>query len=174
MPFFGTRRKMLVDLVFEPDEEITRYKYKIISRIAKGPVVALTRGIKKDGSAWTLWSKFMPVYDMQGNFIASVGIVRDVTGTIEDIMIYDETKDAVEFKTRAAYAQTSTSAGFFSKILSKSSDKASSYYKEGVNLYTLEKKYPEALAAFSKALEIDDTLPRCGMIADFVTGRRGL
>ena len=160
IPFFGTRRKMLVNLVFEPEEEITRYKYKIISRVAKGPVVALTKGLKKDGSEWTLWSKAMPIYDMQGNFIASVGIVRDVTATVEDIMIHDEARDVLEHKTGAEYTQTSTSAGFFSKILSKSSDKASSYYKEGVNLYTAEKKYPEAIAAFNKALEIDDKLPR--------------
>jgi len=160
MPFFGTRRKMLVDLVFEPEEEITRYKYKIISRIAKGPVVALTRGIKKDGSEWTLWSKAMPVYDMQGNFIASVGIVRDVTGTVEDTLFHDETRDAPEHRTGAAYSKTSTPAGFFSKIISKSSDKASSYYKKGVDLYTAEKNYPEAIAAFNNALEIDDKLPR--------------
>jgi CheY-like chemotaxis protein len=160
IPFFGTKRKMLVNLVFEPDEEIKRRKYMIISRVAKGPIIAVTKALKKDGSEWTLWSKAMPVYDMQGNFIASVGIVRDVTATVDDIMTRNESTDSVEHKTETEYPQTSTPAGFFSKILGKSSDKASSYYKEGVNLYTVEKKYPEALAAFNKALEIDDKLPR--------------
>ena len=159
VPFFGTKRKMLVNLVFEPDEEIKRQKYMIVSRVVKGPIIAVTKGLKKDGSEWTLWSKAMPVYDMQGNFIAAVGIVRDVTATFKDIMIYDETQDAVEHKTETASRQTSKPAGLFSKILSKSSGKASSYYKEGVNLYTKEKKYTEALAAFDKALEIDDKLP---------------
>jgi tetratricopeptide (TPR) repeat protein len=106
-----------------------------------------------------LWSKAMPVYDMQGNFIAAVGIVRDVTATFKDIMIHDETQDAVEYKTEAASQQTSKPAGLFSKILSTASGKASSYYKEGVNLYMKEKKYAEALVAFNKALEINDKLP---------------
>ena len=159
VPFFGTRRKMLVNLVFEPDEVIKRQKYMIVSRVAKGPVIAVTRGLKKDGSEWTLWSKAMPVYDMQGNFIAAVGIVRDVTATFRDIIIHDETQDAVEHKTEAASQETSKPAGLFSKILSTASGKASSYYKEGVNLYTKEKKYAEALVAFNKALEINDKLP---------------
>ena len=158
IPFFGTKRKMLVNLIFEPDEEIKRRKYMIISRVPKGPIIAVTKGLKKDGSEWTLWSKAMPVFDMQGNFIASVGIVRDVTATFEDAIIHDETKDVVEYKTEVKSQQTSTPAGLFGKILSKSS--ASSYYKEGVNLYTKERKYADALAAFQKALEIDDKLPR--------------
>jgi PAS domain-containing protein len=54
-PFFGTRKKMLVNLVFESDEEIKRQKYMLVSRIQKGPVVAVTRGLKKDGREWTLW-----------------------------------------------------------------------------------------------------------------------
>ena len=84
VPFFGSRRKMLVNLIFDTDEEIGRQDYQIISRVPKGPVVAMTKGQKQDGSEWTLWSKAMPVYDMQGNFIVSVGIVRDVTASSGD------------------------------------------------------------------------------------------
>jgi DNA-binding response OmpR family regulator/Flp pilus assembly protein TadD len=160
IPFFGTRKKMLIDLVFEPDEEIKRLKYMIISRVAKGPVTALTKGIKKDGSGWTLWLKAMPVYDLQGNFIAAVGIVRDVTGTFEDKMIGNQSQAAEGRIPETASRQTSKPTGFFSKILGKSSGKATSHYKEGVNLYVKEKKYTEALVAFDKALEQDDKLPQ--------------
>ena len=159
VPFFGTKRKMLINLVFEPDAEITRQKYMIVSRVAKGPVVAVTKGVKTDGSEWTLWSKAMPVYDVQGNFIAAVGIVRDVTATFGDVITQDENQTAIEPKTEAALRQPSKPAGLISKILSNSSGKTASYYKEGVNL-SKEKKYAQALAAFDKALEIDDTLPK--------------
>jgi tetratricopeptide (TPR) repeat protein len=158
VPFFGTRRKMLVNLIFEPDEEIRRQDYTIVSRVPKGPVIAVTKALKKDGWAWTLWSKAMPVYDMQGNFIGSVGIVRDVTGTSGDLLARDGTGDAND-KTGASSGQPSKPAGLFSKMLIKSSGKASSFYKEGVRLYMKEKKYTEALVAFDKALETDDTLP---------------
>jgi TolA-binding protein len=167
MPFFGTRRKMLVNLIFEPDEEIIRQKYMIVSRVAKGPIIAVTKGVKKEGSEWTLWSKAMPIYDMQGNFIASVGIIRDVTGTFRDIVIPDETPDAGENSNDTESPKTSKPAGLLSKLLGTSSGKALTYYKEGVNLYKKEKKYEEALTAFVKALETDDNLP-------FVWNDRGL
>jgi PAS domain S-box-containing protein len=158
-PFFGTRRKMLANLIFEPDDEIKRHKYMIVSRVAKGPIIAVTKGLKRDGSEWTLWMKAMPVYDGQGNFIAAVETVRDVTATFKDIVILDETQDAVAHITEAASRQTSKPAGLVNKLLGSSSGKSSSLYKEGVNLYLKEKKYPEAIVAFNKALEIDDKLP---------------
>ena len=154
-PFFGTRRKMLANLVFEPDDEIKRHKYMIVSRVAKGPIIAVTKGLKRDGSEWTLWTKAMPVYDGQGNFIAAVETVRDVTATFKDIVIHDETQDAVAHLTDVISPQSAKPAkGMFDKILGKTS----TYYKEGVIQYQ-EKKYAEAIGAFNKALEIDDKLP---------------
>jgi DNA-binding response OmpR family regulator/Flp pilus assembly protein TadD len=158
-PFFGTRRKMLANLVFEPDDEIKRHKYMIVSRVAKGPVIAVTKGLKRDGSEWTLWMKAMPIYDGQGNFIAAVETVRDITATFKDIVILDETQDAVAHIAEAASRQTSKPAGLVNKILGTSAGKSSSFYKEGVILYMKEKKYPEAIVAFNNALEIDDKLP---------------
>jgi CheY-like chemotaxis protein len=159
IPFFGSRRKMLVNLVFEPDEEIKRQKYMVVSRVAKGPVVAVTRGVKKDGTEWPLWSKAMPIYDMQGNFIAVVGIVHDAPSAITDIMVNDETQKSGELKAEVVPQKTSKPAGLFSKILTTASGKSTSYYKEGVALCKNEKKFAEAIVAFNKALEINDKLP---------------
>jgi Tfp pilus assembly protein PilF len=158
-PFFGTRRKMLANLIFEPDDEIKRHKYMIVSRVAKGPIIAVTKGLKRDGSEWTLWMKAMPVYDGQGNFIAAVETVRDITATFKDIVIHDETQDAVANITEAATRQTSKPTSLVNKLLGTSSGKTSSFYKEGVMLYLKEKKFPEAIVAFNNALEIDDKLP---------------
>jgi len=154
-PFFGTRKKMLVNLVFESDEEIKRQKYMLVSRIPKGPVIAVIRGQKKDGGEWTLWMKAMPVYDSQGQFIASVGTIRDVTTTFGDVIVRDSRIDAAAQDVESASAEPKKSrGGLFGKILGKSS----SHYKEGVILYVKEKKYPEAIAAFDKALVNDDKL----------------
>ena len=155
-PFFGTRRKMLANFVLETDDEIKRHKYMIISRVDKGPVIAVTKGIKRDGSEWTLWAKAMPLYDSQGNFIAAVETVRDVTATFKDIVVRDTSQDAAAQLTDVKSPQSARPAkGIFDKILGKTS----SYYKEGVILYVQDKKYPEAIVAFNKALEIDDKLP---------------
>ncbi len=160
IPFFGTRKKMLINLVFETDEVIKRQGYSIVSRIPKGPVIAVTNGLKKDGSEWTLWSKAMPVYDMQGNFIAAVGILRDMTATFGDGSIYEGIQDDVEHKTGTESRLTSKPTRILNKILTAASGKAVSCYKEGVNLYKGEKKYAEALVAFEKALEIDEKFPQ--------------
>jgi len=156
-PFFGTRRKMLINLIFENDDAIKQQKYMIVSRIAKGPIIAVTKATKKDGSDWTIWTKAMPLYDGQGNFIAAAGMLRDVTATFKDVIIRDESQDAAaNLAAEVASKKSSKPAGkMFDKILGK----ASSYYKEGVILYIREKKYTEAIAAFDKALEIDDKLP---------------
>jgi len=154
-PFFGTRKKMLVNLVFESDEEIKRQKYMLVSRIPKGPVIAVIRGQKKDGGEWTLWMKAMPVYDSQGQFIASVGTIRDVTTTFGDVIVRDSRIDEAAQDAESASAEPKKSrGGLFGKILGKSS----SHYKEGVILYVKEKKYPEAIAAFDKAIANDDKL----------------
>jgi tetratricopeptide (TPR) repeat protein/ActR/RegA family two-component response regulator len=156
-PFFGTRRKMLINLIFEPDDVIKQQKYMIVSRVAKGPIIAVTKAVKKDGGDWTIWTKAMPVYDGQGNFIAAAGMLRDVTATFKDVIIRDESQDAAtNLAAEVASKRSSKPAGkMFDKILGK----ASAHYKEGVTLYIREKKYTEAIAAFDKALEIDDKLP---------------
>jgi len=156
-PFFGTRRKMLINLIFEPDDVIKQQKYMIVSRVAKGPIIAVTKAVKKDGGDWTIWTKAMPVYDGQGNFIAAAGMMRDVTATFKDVIIRDESQDAAaNLAAEVASKRSSKPAGkMFDKILGK----ASAHYKEGVILYIREKKYTEAIAAFDKALEIDDKLP---------------
>jgi transcriptional regulator with PAS, ATPase and Fis domain len=120
-PFFGSKRKMLVNLVFDSDEEIKRQKYMMVSRIPKGLVIAVSRGIKKDGSDWTLWMKAMPIYDNRGGFIASVGTVRNVTATFGDIVMSDSLNEASQLADEASREPQKTAAGLFKKILGKSS-----------------------------------------------------
>jgi len=99
--------------------------------------------------------KAMPVYDSQGNFIASVGTVRDVTATFSDIVIGDEgSQEAAKLAEAVSAESVKSKAGILDKILGKSSP----YYKEGITLYVKEKKYAEAIAAFDKALEVDNKL----------------
>jgi CheY-like chemotaxis protein len=154
-PFFGMRKKMLVDLIFESDEEIKREKYMLISRIPKGPVIAVTRGMKKDSGEWTLWMKAMLVYDSQGQVIASVGTIRDVTATFGDITIGDTGSGEAARLVEAVSAESrKQKAGILNKMLGKTS----SLYEDGVILYVKEKKYADAIALFDKALELDSKL----------------
>jgi tetratricopeptide (TPR) repeat protein len=157
-PFFGSKQRMLIDLVFEDDSTIQKQRYLLVSRVKKGPVVAVTRGTKPDGKEWTLWMKAAPLYDIRGNFIASIGAVRDITATVKDLPIPEAAPagTAVHAPHPAAHppAAAEPSAGILDRILGR----ATSFYKEGVLLYGHELKYREAIAAFDRAIEIDSRL----------------
>jgi len=148
-PFFGTKRKMLPDLVFETDDEIRRQKYMLVNRVPKGPVIAVTRGTKPDGKGWTLWTKAMPVCDMQGNFIAVVSTVRDVTSTFSDVVIREPGDEA---RPEPPAEEVRKPAG---RLVDRILGKAGAGYREGVSLMA-GGKYAEALAAFDRALAIDE------------------
>jgi PAS domain S-box-containing protein len=152
---FGKRQKMLVNLVFEPESEIRKQEYMVISREKDGPVIAVTRAKKPDGREWTLWMKALPLFDNHGDFIAVVGIIRDVTTTFKDVS-FQETfpePDTIS-KQPAAHVSPAQKAGLVDKLLGK----ATAHYKRGVHLYIVERDYHGAIAAFDQALALDDTL----------------
>ena len=155
-PFFGVRKKMLVDLLFEPDEEIKRLEYMLVSRVPKGMVIAVTRGQKKDGSGWTIWAKAKPIYDGRGECIAAISMVRDVTATFGDVTIQAAPVDKpVLPQGDQTPAVLIPAGGSLKKMLGR----ALTHYKEGVGLYVRERKFTAAIAAFDQALAIDEKLP---------------
>lgn len=155
-PFFGRVQKMLVDMVFTPDEEIRKCRYMIISREKNGPVVAVTRAKKPDGTEWTLWMKAMPVFDSHGDFVAAVCIVRDVTTTFKDVSLEEaEPSELLSHSDAAGSEHVPATAGLIDRLLGK----ATAQYKEGVQLYAKKRDYRGAIAAFDRALEIDEKLP---------------
>jgi PAS domain S-box-containing protein len=155
-PFFGKKQRMLIDLVFEKDDDIQKNRYLLVSREKNGPVIGVTKGVRSDGRPWTLWMKAMPFYDSRGNFIASVASVKDITATVKDVPLPDEKAEIVAPAHDTPVKSTSEKSG--GGLLDRILGKATSHYKEGVLLYGREGKYREAIAAFDKALEIDGKL----------------
>ena len=154
-PFFGVRKKMLVDLLFEPDDEIKRLDYMLVSRVTKGMVIAVTRGQKKNWGSWTLWAKAKPLYDGRGEFIAAISSVRDVTATFEDVTIRAAPVDEPVPPQGDEPVILPLVDGALKKLLGR----ALTHYKEGVRLYVREGKFTAAIAAFDQALAIDEKLP---------------
>ncbi len=152
-PFFGMRKKTLLDLVHASDEEIKKHHYMLISRVQKGPVIAVTRGQRKDGRDWTLWTKAMPLFDGQGNFIATVGTVKDVTNTFSDVIIKE--KGGLEPPDISSGGTAPVPSG---SLINKFLGKATAQYKEGAILMGRERDYDGAIAAFDRALQIDGNL----------------
>lgn len=156
-PFFGRKEKTLVDLVLESDEDIQKRKYLIVSRVKKGPIVAVIRGIRRDGKEWTLWMKAMPLYDGRGSYIAAICAVRDITATVKDVPVPEpvpEFRVPDVVRAEAAASSHATGAGLLDRILGK----AKAAYREGVYLYARQMNYRDAIDAFDRAIKIDPTL----------------
>jgi len=155
-PFFGKKKKMLVDLLFDTDDEIKKQKYMLLSRVKRGPVVAVTTGMKPNRENWTLWMKAMPAYDSEGNFMAAIGSVRDITDTISDMPFKNGVIEGEKFPLPVSPAGNTDESRILENILGKSTG----YYREGVRLYLEEKNFPAAIAAFDQAIRIDEKLPQ--------------
>ncbi|MFZ1897186.1 response regulator [Methanoregula sp.] len=172
-PFFGNRQKMLIDMVFTSDDSLRKARYMVISKEKNGPVVAVTRAKKADGTEWTLWMKALPIFDNHREFIAAACIVRDVTSTFKDVSIGEEESAGVLSLSSAAPNKVGSSVGGGS--IDRIRGKATAQYKEGVNLYARNLNYRGAIEAFDKALEIDEKLPHvwndrgicCRMLGDY-------
>jgi len=153
-PFFGKHQRMLVDLVFSSDDAIRKARYMLISREKNGPVVAVTRACKPDGTEWTLWMKATPLFDNHGEFIAAACLVRDVTSTFKDVSIEEEPAISSPQPANGEGVST-TGSSFIDRLLGK----AMVQYKEGVNLYARNRNYRAAIEAFERAIELDPKLP---------------
>ncbi|MEQ8253545.1 MAG: PAS domain S-box protein [Smithellaceae bacterium] len=74
--FYGIRRPMLIDRVFECDETIAE-KYALIKR--EGNVFLAEAHVSLRGVHCVLWEKAGPLYDSHGNIFGAIESIRDVT-----------------------------------------------------------------------------------------------
>lgn len=93
IPFYGERRPVLVDLIFEGNEEIERHYHSIrrkgMQLIAESVSTRLPGG--KDRHIWIVAA---PLYDSAGQLIGGIESIRDITEQrrAEDALRASETK----------------------------------------------------------------------------------
>ena len=77
IPFYGERRPMLIDLIYESDEVIAeKYSYIIHE---KNVLIAQTTLPRPKGKPVTLMGKASPLYNRQGEIIGAIESIRDIT-----------------------------------------------------------------------------------------------
>ena len=77
LPFYNTRRPILIDLVFSPREEISE-KYSFVN--VNGDVLtAETINASPQGKTVNLWGKAAPLYDKDGRVTGAIESIRDIT-----------------------------------------------------------------------------------------------
>jgi PAS domain S-box-containing protein len=77
IPFYGERRPILIDLVFEPEEQMQKH-YSGIRR-ENGILIAETDLPHLRGKQLTLMGKASPLYDRQGKVSGAIEAIRDIT-----------------------------------------------------------------------------------------------
>jgi PAS domain S-box-containing protein len=77
VPFYGTRRPLLIDLVFSPTEEVVK-NYTFVEVNGK-VLTAETTNATPRGKEAILWGKAAPLYDRQGNVTGALESIRDIT-----------------------------------------------------------------------------------------------
>jgi two-component system cell cycle sensor histidine kinase/response regulator CckA len=77
IPFYQTRRPIMIDLVLRPDKEMEKeYPYLIKE---KDVFVSEAIDLFVQGNLLTLWAKASPIYDAEGNVIGAIESIRDIT-----------------------------------------------------------------------------------------------
>ncbi len=77
IPFYGIRQKTLIDLIFEPDEIITKKYSHIIHQ--NDILIAETTLPHPKGKEVTLLGKASPLYNQEGTLVGAIESVRDIT-----------------------------------------------------------------------------------------------
>jgi len=78
LPFFGSRRPLLIDLLDLPDEELEK-SYKYVKRSGKMIYAESYIPTLFGGEGAHLWGVAVPLYDPQGNRNGAIEAIRDVT-----------------------------------------------------------------------------------------------
>ncbi len=77
LPFYGTRRSILIDIVFESDEKILK-NYKDIHHV-RDTYIAETDLSHLQGKHRTLMAKSSPLYNEKGEITGAIESIRDIT-----------------------------------------------------------------------------------------------
>ena len=77
VPFYGVQKPILANLIFMADAEI-KERYDTVERIGDTLVVDIfVPGFRPGGAV--LWAKASPLYDQDGNVVAAIETIRDIT-----------------------------------------------------------------------------------------------
>lgn len=78
IPFYGSRQKILIDMLNEPPETL-EFSYSNVVRTGK--TVCAEAKVGMHNGERRIWSAASPLFDMQGNQVGGIQTLRDVTET---------------------------------------------------------------------------------------------
>jgi PAS domain S-box-containing protein len=82
IPFYGTRRKILIDRIFEPGDDIAEEYIRIFRE--KDVLIAEMNLPRPLGNVLTIMSKAGPLYNREGKVVGAIETIRDITQREQD------------------------------------------------------------------------------------------
>jgi PAS domain S-box-containing protein len=77
LAFYGTRRPLLIDLIFTTNEEVINYGYTGVKRKGKALIAECTATLPSGKK--TLWGIATPLYDENGEVAGAIESIRDIS-----------------------------------------------------------------------------------------------
>ncbi len=77
LPFYGVRRPILIDLVFQTEEDIEK-RYLFVQRSEDGSLLA-EADVSTESRPCILWGIASPLYDSKGALTGAIESIRDIT-----------------------------------------------------------------------------------------------
>ena len=78
LPFYGEKRPLLIDLVYEPEEKLRKYYATIVRKEVTTYGEGFVPRLRKGKGAY-LWGIAAPLLDHAGNIVGAVESLRDIT-----------------------------------------------------------------------------------------------
>ncbi|MEN6375851.1 MAG: PAS domain S-box protein [Smithella sp.] len=102
IPFYGTPRPVLIDLVFKSNEELEK-KYDFVKR--DGDVLLAEAEVPVRGVPHFLWGKAGPLYDSHGKVVGAIESVRDITELRQAREALQKSHDELEIRVQKRTAE---------------------------------------------------------------------
>jgi len=77
-PFYGKKRPILIDLIFDKNEEMER-RYDYVHRDEDVLFTEVFLPMLNDNKGIYVWAKATPIYDKSGKFVGAIETIRDIT-----------------------------------------------------------------------------------------------
>ncbi|RPH74804.1 tetratricopeptide repeat protein, partial [bacterium] len=151
LPFYGTRRPILIDLITKPDEDVRQKYYSVVKREGD-TLIAETERAKPRGKTSVLWAKATPLYNPKGEIIGAIESIRDITEFRKPVKPAPAVSPAEVTNEKPPGHSDAPSPGFLDRMFGKT---ANSWYQKGVDLYYKHGKFQEALQSFDRVIEIE-------------------